>query len=406
MPLFEYQAINKNAQMIKGSIEGTDRTTVIATLTKQGMRPLSVKIQTSRNKSGGIGIFKPKVKSNDIVLFTRQLSTMISAGVPLLRALNTLGSQAENPALKAVIEDLIKDVQGGSQLADALAKHPKAFSDIFVNMVRAGEAAGIVDDILKRLATQVEKNASMKKKIKSASTYPMVLLVLTTVAFFGLMIFVIPTIGKILKDLGGPNAKLPATTQGMLDVSAFMVSYWYIIVVAVVVTIVFLRKYLSTDAGKLTVHKLVLKMPVLKTLIMKISVARFTRTFASLVGAGVSVVEALRVTARAIGNKVYENEVNEAAKLVVNGKQLSQAIEGSKLFPGIVPQMLAVGEETGQTDVVLVKVADFYEEEVDATIDSLSSILEPIMIVIMGGAVGFIAVNVMGPIASLSQNIQ
>lgn len=406
MALFEYQALNKNGQKIKGSIEGIDRTTVVSALTKQGLRPLSVKIETAAQKSLNIPFLKPKVKTNDIVLFTRQLSTMVSAGVPLLRALNTLETQAENPAMKEVLNDLMKEVQGGSQLADALAKHPKVFSDIFVNMVRAGETAGIVDDILKRLATQVEKNASMKKKIKSASTYPLVLLTLTVVAFFGLMIFVIPTIGRILKDLGGPNAQLPATTQAMLAVSDFMVSYWYILVGGLVALIFGLRRYLHTDAGKLTVHKLVLKVPVLKTLIMKISVARFTRTFASLVGAGVSVVEALQVTARAIGNKVYQREVEEAAKLVVNGKQLSQAIEGSSLFPGIVPQMLAVGEETGQTDTVLIKVADFYEEEVDATIDSLSSILEPVMIVIMGGAVGFIAVNVMGPIASLSQNIQ
>lgn len=406
MAMFEYQAMSKTGQMTKGTIEGTDRSSIIATLSKQGLRPLSVKAQANKSKAKGIGFLKPKVKTTDIVLFTRQLSTMVSAGVPLLRALNTLQTQVENPSMKAVLEDLIKEVQGGSQLADALAKHPEVFSDIFVNMIRAGEAAGIVDDILKRLATQVEKNASMKKKIKSASTYPMVLLTLTVVAFFGLMIFVIPTIGRILKDLGGPNAQLPATTQAMLQVSDFMVSYWYILIGVLVAIIFGLRKYLATDAGKLNSHRLALKVPVLKTLIMKISVARFTRTFASLVGAGVSVVEALRVTAKAIGNKVYENEVTEAAKLVVNGKQLSQAIEGSKLFPGIVPQMLAVGEETGQTDTVLIKVADFYEEEVDATIDSLSSILEPVMIVIMGGAVGFIAVNVMGPIASLSQNIQ
>lgn len=406
MAIFDYQAINTNGQMTRGTIEGTDRTTIIGALTKQGMRPLSVKINTGTGKSFVRGFMKPKIKTNDIVLFTRQLSTMVSAGVPLLRALNTLQTQSSNPTMKAILGDIINDVQAGSQLADALAKHPNAFSDIYVNMVRAGEAAGIVDDILKRLATQVEKNASMKKKIKSASTYPMVLLTLTVVAFFGLMIFVIPTIGKILTDLGGPDAQLPATTQAMLDVSGFMVSYWYILVTVAIVLIVSIRKYVRTNAGKLMIHRLILKLPILKTLIMKISVARFTRTFASLVGAGVSVVEALHVTASAIGNKVYEKEVNEAADYVVNGKQLSQAIEGSKLFPGIVPQMLAVGEETGQTDVVLVKVADFYEEEVDATIDSLSSILEPVMIVIMGGAVGFIAVNVMGPIASLSQNIQ
>lgn len=406
MPIFEYHALNKNGQTVKGNIESVDRTSAVGALTKQGLKPLSVKPESKGGKNINIGFLKPKVKSNDIVLFTRQLSTMVSAGVPLLRALNTLANQAENPALREVVTDLIKEVQGGAQLADALEKHPKVFSDIYVNMVRAGEAAGIVDDILKRLATQVEKNASMKKKIKSASTYPMVLLSLTVVAFFGLMIFVIPTIGKILKDLGGEDAKLPATTTAMLAASGFMVTYWYILVGVTVALIVGIRKYIATPNGKLMLHRILLKVPIIKTLIMKISVARFTRTFASLVGAGVSVVESLKVTARAIGNKVYENEVEAAAKQVVNGKQLSQAIQGSTLFPGIVPQMLAVGEETGQTDVVLVKVADFYEEEVDTTIDSLSSILEPVMIVIMGGAVGFIAVNVMGPIASLSQNIQ
>lgn len=406
MPIFEYHALNKNGQTVKGNIESVDRTTAIGALTKQGLKPLSVKSEGTNSKNINIGFLKPKVKTTDIVIFTRQLSTMVSAGVPLLRALNTLSTQAENPAMREVITDLIKQIQGGTQLADALEKHPKVFSDIYVNMVRAGEAAGIVDDILKRLATQVEKNASMRKKIKSASTYPMVLLGLTVIAFFGLMIFVIPTIGNILKDLGGEDAELPATTQAMLTVSGFMVTYWYILIGVVVGSVVGLRKYIATPGGTLMLHRVVLKVPVIKTLIMKISVARFTRTFASLVGAGVSVVESLKVTARAVGNKVYEMEIEEAAKQVVNGKQLSQAIQGSKLFPGIVPQMLAVGEETGQTDVVLVKVADFYEEEVDTTIDSLSSILEPVMIVIMGGAVGFIAVNVMGPIASLSQNIQ
>ena len=246
----------------------------------------------------------------------------------------------------------------------------------------------------------------MRKKIKSASTYPVVLLSLTTVAFFGLMIFVIPTIGKILKDLGGPNAKLPAMTLAMMAVSDFIVHNIVILVVGAVIGFILFRRWAKTSSGKLAIHKFVLKVPVLKTLVMKISVARFTRTFSALIGAGVSVVEALKVTARAIGNEVYQREIERAAGEVVNGKQLSQSLDGSKLFPGIVPQMLAVGEETGQTDVVLVKVAEFYEEEVDATIDSLSSILEPVMIVIMGGMVGLIAANVMGPIASLSQNIQ
>jgi type IV pilus assembly protein PilC len=404
MPLFSYQAVNLAGKTVSGTISATDKASALSLMSKQKLKPISVEIQSSVKK-GNKGIFKAKVKITDLVLFTRQLSTMVSAGVPLLRSLTTMRDQVENPTLKEIITDLIKDVQSGVSLADAMSKHPDVFSDIFVNMIRAGEAAGIVDDILKRLATQVEKNASMRKKIKSASTYPVVLLVLTLGAFMGLMIFIIPRIAAILKDLGGPDAKLPAITQVMISISSFMTHYWYIVIGGGAIIFVLLRRYLKTPAGRYQLHVLVLKVPILNNLITKIAVARFTRTFAALIGAGVSVVEALRVTAKAIGNDVYQKAVEDAANEVINGKQLSQAIEGNKLFPGIVPQMLAVGEETGQTDVVLVKVADFYDEEVDAIIDSLSSILEPVMIVIMGGMVGLVAASVMGPIASLSQNV-
>lgn len=405
MPTFTYEALNSENKTIRGTIDGVDRNAVVASLTKQGVKPLQITLQSDTLKRG-FALLRPKVKITDLVIFTRQLSTMVSAGVPLLRALNTLESQAENKRMKEILGSVIKDVEGGAPLGDALGKFPDVFSDMYVNMVRAGEAAGIVDDILKRLASQVEKNSSMRKKIKSASTYPVVLLSLTTVAFFGLMIFVIPTIGKILKDLGGPDAKLPAMTIAMMAVSDFMVKNVVFIVIGTFVALFLFRRWAKTPSGKLAVHRFVLKVPVLKTLVMKIAVARFTRTFSALIGAGVSVVEALKVTSRALGNEVYRREIERAAGEVVNGKQLSQAIENGKLFPGIVPQMLAVGEETGQTDTVLIKVAEFYEEEVDATIDSLSSILEPVMIVIMGGMVGLIAANVMGPIASLSQNIQ
>jgi type IV pilus assembly protein PilC len=404
MPLFSYQATNSSGKTVQGTLSATDKQSALSLMSKQGLKPISVEIK-SDVKKGGKGFFKPKIKIGDLVLFTRQLSTMVSAGVPLLRSLTTMRDQVENPTLKEVITDLIKDVQGGVSLADAMAKHPDTFSDIFVNMIRAGEAAGIVDDILKRLASQVEKNASMRKKIKSASTYPVVLLLLTVGAFMGLMIFIIPRIATILKDIGGEDAKLPVITQVMISISSFMTTYWYIVIGGTVLTIFLLKRYIKTPAGRYQFHAFVLKVPILKNLIVKISVARFTRTFAALIGAGVSVVEALKVTSRAIGNDVYRKAIEDAANQVVNGKQLSQALEGNKLFPGIVPQMLAVGEETGQTDVVLVKVADFYDEEVDAIIDSLSSILEPVMIVIMGGMVGLVAASVMGPIASLSQNV-
>lgn len=404
MPKFNYTTVSDDNKTVHGSMDALSRDEVTETLTKQGRKVMQVTLATDGKKSS-FSLFTPKVKQVEMVIFTRQLATMVSAGVPLLRALNTLQSQVQSKKLKDVIGEVCKDVEGGSQLADALQKHPDVFTDIYINMVRAGEAAGIVDDVLKRLATQEEKTSSMRKKIKSASTYPLVLLVLTVVAFFGLMIFIIPTIGRVLKDLGGPNAKLPAMTQAMLDFSDFMVHYWYILIGILFITIFMARKYLKTEPGKLFLHGFVLKIPILNTLITKIAVARFTRTFSALIGAGVSVVEALKVTSRALGNKVFEQEVLDAVQRVINGQPLSKSLEASKLFPAIVSQMLAVGEETGQTDTVLVKVADFYDEEVDATIDSLSSILEPVMIVIMGGAVGFIAFNVMGPIASMSQNV-
>lgn len=401
MPSFSYQASNSEGKLLKGTIDGLNRDAVIKALVQQNLKPREVTLITQG--ANVRKLFKKKVKTDELVLFTRQLSTMISAGVPLLRALNTLETQAENPTLKEIIVELIKDIQGGAQLADALDKHPETFSDIYVNMVRAGEAAGIVDDILKRLTAQVEKNASMKKKIKGAMTYPVVLLSLTVVAFFGLMIFIIPTIGDVLTGLGG---ELPPLTKGMLDISDFIVTYWYLVIGSLMGIIFGVRWYIKTPKGHRQFHTLILKVPIAGMLTTKIAVASFTRTFSALIGSGVSVVEALRVTGKSLGNELFKEEIEKASSEVVNGKQLSQALEGSTLFPSIVAQMLAVGEETGQTDTVLVKVAEFYEEEVDTAISSMSSLLEPIMIVIMGAAVGLIAAGVMGPIASMGQNVE
>lgn len=409
MPTFSYIATNSQNKSISGSLEASDRSAVLTALSKQGLRPISVKEKRSNKAmtfSLGSFLGSGKVKTNDLVMFTRQLSAMVGAGVPLLRALNSLQQHTESEMLKKILETIIKDVQGGMPLGDALSKYPNTFSDVYVNMVRAGEAAGILDEILKRLALQQEKNSTIRKKVKSAMAYPMVLIVITILAFFGLMLFVIPQIGKILVDLGGPDAELPALTQGMLALSSFMTSYWFIILPVAVGGVVFLLRYIKTPAGKRQFHRLVLKVPGIKTIIMKVAVARFARTFSALMGAGVAVLEALDVTARAVGNVVYEDALHKAAEAVKNGATLSSIIEKDPLFPAIVGQMLSVGEETGQTDVVLVKVADFYEEEVDVAIEGLSSIIEPVMIVVMGGMVGLIAISVMGPIAGLAQNIK
>jgi type IV pilus assembly protein PilC len=410
MPIFAYVAIDPQQKPVNGQTDLPDRNSVIAALTKQNLRPVSIKEVAVKKGLAGIdfnNLFQAtKVKNDQLVIFTRQLSAMISAGVPLLRSLTSLEKHAEDPVLKKTLALVIKDVEGGSSLAAALAKFPLIFNDIYVNMVRAGEAAGILDDILKRLAYQQEKSAQIRKKIKSALAYPTVLIVITVLAFFGLMLFVIPQIGKILNDLGGPDAKLPGITLFMLGISHLITSYWFIIFPVIGGAIYGLIRYIRTPKGHRNFDVLALKIPGVKNIVKKSAVARFARTFSALMGAGVAVLECLDVTSRAVGNMLFQEALQQAAIEVKNGRSLSSVIEENELFPSIVSQMLAVGEETGQTDTVLVKVADFYEEEVDLAIDSISSIIEPVMIVIMGSMVGLIAASVMTPIAQLSQNVK
>ncbi len=397
---FTYTA-TKDGKTIQGSAEAISQEALVAMLSKQGARPLTIKISGKRtdNKT------KAKVKLRDLVIFTRQLSTMISAGVPLVRSMATLQSQSDSKAFKVVIASISKDIEGGTSLADAFAKFPNVFSDVYVNMVRAGEAAGILDDILKRLAAQVEQDATMRKKIKSAMAYPVVILSITIIAFFGVTMGIMPKIGKILTDLGGPDAKLPPYTVALLDVSKFMQHNFVIVAVVLFGGIFLIRRYIKTPKGKYKFHALLLRLPIIKTLVRKVAIARFARTFASLMTAGVSVLDAIEVTGGAIGNKVIEAELREASKAVRNGKQLSEPLSNSPNFPPIVSQMLAIGEETGQMDTILVRVADFYEEDVTVMIDGLSALIEPVMIVILGALVGLIAASVMGPIASLSKNV-
>lgn len=403
MQEYSYTA-TKDDRTITGSVQAKSKEAVMENLRKQGLQPIIVKPHKNNDIFARLN-FNKKVKLKDLATFTRELSTMVSAGVPLARALNTLKNQTNNQYFKEVIGDIGKNVEGGMPLADGFAKYPRIFSDVYTNMVRAGEAGGILDDILKRLATQIERDASIRKKVKSAMAYPTVIMVITVLAFFGIMLFIIPKISTILTDLGGEDAQLPIYTQIMLDTSDFLRSQAPFIVVAVVIAFYILRRYVRTPKGKYQFHALLLRVPIIKIVIVKVAVARFSRTFASLMSAGVGVLDALQVTGGAIGNKVIEKELLDAAEDVRNGKQLSDSLANSKHFPPIVAQMLAVGEETGKIDSILVKVADFYEEEVAATVDGLSSIIEPIMIIVLGSLVGLIAASVMGPIASLSKNI-
>jgi type IV pilus assembly protein PilC len=402
MAKYTYKAVDSSGKQKIGSVEASSESAARSSLVRLNLKPITVKkagnkdIMAFLNKGG-------KVKLKDLVIFTRQLATMINAGVPLVRSLATMQKQTENQIFKQQLIAITKDVESGMSFADSLEKHPRTFSSIYVNMIRAGEAGGILDGILQKLAVQQEKDASIRAKFKSAMTYPTVLILITITVFILLMTAVVPKVGLIIADL--TDGELPTMTKVMLGISDFLLGYWYIHVVVVTVTTITLTSFLRTRTGKLTRDQILLRLPAVKTLVIKMAVARFSRIFASLMTAGVSVIEAIEVTARAIGNTVIEKELMDAAKLVSNGEQLSTPLSKSKIFPPIVSQMMAIGEETGQTDSVLLKVADFYEEEVDAAVEGLSSILEPILIVVMGGMVGLIAASVIGPISSLANNI-
>lgn len=402
---FTYSAIDKNGKKVNGAIEAATEKAASDALKARGVKPLGLK-----SEGGGISAGIPflggrKVKAKELMVFTRQLSTMINAGVPLVRSMATLQSQTENPTLQKHIAAVTKDVESGMAFADALEKHPNIFSPIYINMVRAGEAAGILDEILRKLATQQEKDAHIKAKFKSAMTYPVILLSITFLVFIGLMVIVMPKLGKIIKDLGGPDAQLPPLTQAMLGISHFMTSKWYILVGGTIIGVFFMRKYLKTAKGRRKRDEFLMRIPVLKEIIKKVAIARFARIFASLMSAGVNVVDSITITSKALGNAVIEDELMAATKAVINGQQLSVPLANSKVLPPIVSQMLAIGEETGETDEILIKVADFYEEEVDTVVESLSSILEPLMIVVMGAMVGLIAASVIGPISKLTTQI-
>lgn len=412
MPTFNYVAIDDKQNTVKGSVDQPDKAAAISSIVKQGLRPISIKeVETGlsavkRKKSANITIGSTRVKSKHLVIFTRELSAMISAGVPLLKTLNSLSQHTESKGLAKVLGEVTEKIEGGATLADALAKHPKIFDDIYVNMVRAGESAGILDDILTRLAYQQEKNASIKRRIRGAMIYPVTLIVITTISFFALMLWIVPQLSNILKDLGGPEAKLPAITEFMLGVSSFIQQYVIYISITIIGLLVAWFQFIKTNLGRQFWHRILIVTPGIKKVTIKLVVSRFTRTFSALMGAGVSVIECLRISSKSVGNVHYQEALEKAALEIKNGRQLSIVIAQNPLFPSIVSEMLAVGEETGATETVLVKVADFYEEEVDVAIGGLSSIIEPVMIIIMGGVVGLIAASVMLPITSLSQNVK
>ena len=399
MPTFTYSARSAAGELQSGEIDLPSRDEVVTYLRRQRLIPVSVK---SKPKEISLS-FGTGVKTREIVVFTRQFATMINAGLPLVQSLTILSEQSENPKFKAVITAVLNDIQAGQTLADAMRHHPKIFTDLYVNMVAAGETGGILDTILNRLATFLEKNDALGRKIKGAMTYPAVVLCVVLGATGILLWKVVPIFAGIFEDAG---MSLPTPTMVVLSISEFLQNYMHFVLLGLVAIVLGIRQYYRTPTGQLAIDKLLLRTPVVGNLIRKAAVSRFTRTLGTLVSSGVSILEGLEITARTAGNRVVHDAVMHSRKSIAGGATIADPLKASGVFPPMVVQMINVGEQTGGLDEMLSKIADFYDDEVDAAVGALTSILEPVMIVVMGVVIGGMVVAMYLPMFDLIQTVQ
>ena len=392
MPTFNWSARPAAGGDIKqGEIELPTKDEVLAFLHRQKLIPVAV-----REKPKQFQIqFGTGIATRDIVIFTRQFATMINSGLPLVQSLDILGEQTENQALAKVLGEVLYDVESGHTLADALGRHPKVFTELFVNMVAAGEAGGILDTILLRLATFLEKNDVLVRKIKGAMIYPAVIFSVAGMAIVILLIFVIPTFQTMFESAGIP---LPLPTRIVIGMSQFLQSFWWAVLIGIIGSVVAIRQIYTTDGGRLFIDRLMLALPILGDLQRKAAVARFTRTLGTLVSSGVSILEGLEITAKTAGNRVIHDAVMSSRASIAGGETIAGPLKESGVFPPMVVQMINVGEQTGGLDTMLTKIADFYDDEVDAAVEALLAAMEPIMIVVLGVVVGGMIVAMYLPI--------
>ena len=397
MATFTYTARAFNGDLRTATIDASSRDDVIAQLRKQ--RLSVVKIDQDATKKIGKG----SIKTRDVVIFTRQFSTMINSGLPLVQALTILAEQTDNKALAEVTKKVVFDVESGNTVADALSKHPRAFTNLYVNMVAAGEAGGILDTILMRLATFLEKNDALVRKVKGAMIYPTVIMSVAGIAVVVLLIFVIPVFAGMFASGG---MALPLPTRIVIGASGFLKAYWWVIGAVIIIGGYSFKKYYATSNGKLVIDRLLLKVPVLGDVLRKSAVSRFTRTLGTLISSGVSILEGLEITAKTAGNRVIQDAIMQSRSSIAGGDTIAQPLQKSKVFPPMVISMIAVGEQTGGLDEMLSKIADFYDEEVDAAVSNLLSLLEPIMIVFLGVIVGGMVVAMYLPIFDMVNAVQ
>jgi type IV pilus assembly protein PilC len=393
MPTFVYSARSATGEMQSGQIELKDRDEVVGFLRKQRMIPL--KIEQKKSALEIPAFLGSGVSTRDIVIFTRQFATMINSGLPLVQSLDILSKQSENKTLRKVIEQVLYDVESGQTLADALRGHPKVFPELYVNMVAAGEAGGILDTILLRLAVFLEKADALKRKIKGAMIYPSVILTVAVGAVAVLLIFVIPTFQTMFASAG---IELPGPTRLVIFLSETLQAKWYVMVLGIVMTVVLVRQYYKTPGGQLNLDRLLLNLPIFGTMQRKAAIARFTRTLGTLVSSGVAILDGLEITAKTSGNRVLHDAIMESRTSIAGGETISEPLKRSGVFPPMVVSMINVGEQTGGLDEMLTKIADFYDEEVDAAVEALLAAMEPIMIVFLGVIVGGMIVAMYLPI--------
>jgi type IV pilus assembly protein PilC len=398
MPEYIWRGVNRKGKKKKGEMEADSENFVRLTLRRQGIEPNKIKPKP-KDLFENVKFLQPKVTEKDIVVMTRQFATMIDAGLPLVQCLEILFSQQDNKTFKRILKNIKEDVEEGSTFADALKQHPDVFDDLFVNLVAAGEIGGILDIILNRLAAYIEKAAKLKKKVKGAMTYPIVVMVIAVLVVAVILIFVIPVFQSMFADFG---RALPVPTQMVVKMSKFLKSYILYIVVGFVLLIFAFRRFYRTDKGRALVDKLVLKVPVFGMLLRKVAVAKFTRTLGTMISSGVPILDSLDIVAATAGNMTIEEAIRETRQSISEGRTIAEPLADSEVFPSMVVQMISVGEATGALDTMLGKIADFYDDEVDAAVDALTAMLEPFMMVFLGGTIGGLVVSMYLPIFQMA----
>ena len=398
MPVFLWEGTTKKGEVKKGEMEAPDEPAVRTALRRQGFKSIEVKPKP-KDLLENIPFLQGGVEEKNVVVFCRIFSTMIDAGLPLIQCLSILADQEENKAFAKILRTIKEDIEGGTSLTDALKKHPKVFDDLFVNLIAAGEAGGILDVVLARLSAYLENAMKLKAAVKSAMTYPITVLCIAAGVVTLLLLKVIPTFQKMFADMGG---ELPGPTQVVVGMSEFMQNYWWVLGVIVAAIVIGLKMFYKTEKGHWTIDALLLKAPLIGNVLRKVAVAKFTRTLATMMSSGVPILEGLNIVSKTAGNVVIEAAVVKTRQAISEGQSIAEPLSASGVFPPMVVQMIAVGEATGALDIMLNKIADFYDDEVDAAVKGMTAMIEPIMMVFLGGVCGGMIIAMYLPIFKMA----